>query len=321
MDIMRIHLLEPLRVPEEKINELAQPLIDAGHTFKYFDQKTTDTDELIARSKDADIITIANNPLPDEVIEANPNMQLINVAFTGVDHVNTKLASEHDIKVANASGYANTAVSELVIGLVLGLYRQIPKSDADVRLAEDFSGPFQGREIKGKTVGIIGTGKIGLETAKLFKAFGAHLVGYNRSEKEAAKDLGLEYLSLEEVLKTSDIVSVHLPLNEETKGFIGKGQLDLMKSDAILINAARGPIIDNQALADKLNADEIAGAGIDVFDGEPPLDSDNPLLHAKNALLTPHIAFLSDESMDIRAQIAFDNIQAFIDGHPQNLMN
>ena len=94
-----------------------------------------------------------------------------------------------------------------------------------------------------------------------------------------------------------------------------------MKSDAILITAARGPIIDNQALADKLNADEIAGAGIDVFDGEPPLDSDNPLLHAKNALLTPHIAFLSDESMDIRAQIAFDNIQAFIDGHPQNLMN
>lgn len=316
---MKIALLEPLRVPEARINELAQPLIDAGHEFTYYPDKTTDPNELYERSKDADIVMIANNPYPAEVIERLENTKFINVAFTGFDHVNSKASKDKGIAIANASGYATTAVAELALGLTLDLFRAITKGNDDIRNA-NFQGPFQGREIKGKTVGIVGTGHIGLETAKLFKAFGADLIGYNRSEKQEAKDLGVELVELDELLQRADIVSVHLPLNDETRHLLNKDKLSLMKESAVIINVARGPIIDDSALADLLNEGKIAGAGIDVFDGEPPLPADYPLLSAKNAILTPHVGFLSDEAMELRAQIAFENAKAFIDGKPQNIV-
>lgn len=316
---MKIALLEPLRVPEARINELAQPLIDAGHEFTYYPDKTTDPNELYQRSQDADIVMIANNPYPAEVIERLENTKFINVAFTGFDHVDSKASKNKGIAIANASGYATTAVAELALGLTLDLFRAITKGNDDIRKA-NFPGPFQGREIKGKTVGIVGTGHIGLETAKLFKAFGANLIGYNRSEKQDAKDLGIELVELDELLQSADIVSIHLPLNDETSHLLNKDKLRLMKESAVIINVARGPIIDDAALADLLNDGKIAGAGIDVFDGEPPLPLDYPLLSAKNAILTPHVGFLSDEAMELRAQIAFENTQAFIDGKPQNIV-
>lgn len=317
---MKVKLLEPLRVPDSYIEELAQPIRDAGHEFVYYNEKTTDVAELNERSKDADIVIIANNPYPAEAFRGAENLKLINVAFTGVDHVAGKVAAERGIQIANASGYATQAVAELVIGLTLGLYRQITKNNDNVRLGEHFPGLLQGNEIKGKTVGIIGTGHIGIETARLFQAFGANLIGYNRSENDEALELGLNYVSKEELLKKSDIVSLHLPLNDDTKHFLGKEDFNLMKSNAILINAARGPIIDNDALAEALNDDKIAGAGIDVYDGEPPLDDNCLLLTAKNTVLTPHIAYLTDEAMVSRAQIAFDNTFAYLTGEPRNII-
>lgn len=316
---MKIALLEPLRVPEARIKELAQPLIDAGHEFTYYPEKTTDPDELYERSKDVDILMIANNPYPAEVIEKLENTKFINVAFTGVDHVDSKASKDKGIAIANASGYATTAVAELALGLTLDLFRGISTGNEDIR-KENFPGPFQGREIKGKTVGIVGTGHIGLETAKLFKAFGANLIGYNRSEKQEAKDLGIEYVTLDDLLAQADIVSVHLPLTDDTRHLLNKDKLSLMKDNAVIINVARGPIIDDAALTELLNDGKIAGAGIDVFDGEPPLPEDYPLLSAKNAILTPHVGFLSDEAMELRAQIAFENTTAFIEGNPQNIV-
>lgn len=316
---MIIKLLEPLRVPETLIEELAAPLKEAGHEFVYYNEKTTDASELAKRSKDADIVIIANNPYPKEAFEAAKNLKLIDVAFTGVDHVDQAAANEKDIKIANAAGYSNTAVAELVIGLTLDVYRRISFGNDSIRQGEDVV-LYQGNEIRGKTVGIIGTGSIGLETARLFKAFGANLIGYNRSEREEAKELGLEYVSLDDLMAQSDIISVHLPLNDATKNTLSREKLALMKESAILINAARGPIIDNEALADLLNDEKIAGAGIDVFDMEPPIPADYPLLDAKNAVLTPHVAYLTDESMVTRAHIAFDNVTKFIEGNPQNII-
>ena len=316
---MKIALLEPLRVPEARIKELAQPLIDAGHEFTYYPEKTTDPDELYERSKDVDILMIANNPYPAEVIEKLENTKFISVAFTGVDHVDSKASKDKGIAIANASGYATTAVAELALGLTLDLFRGISTGNEDIR-KENFPGPFQGREIKGKTVGIVGTGHIGLETAKLFKAFGANLIGYNRSENQEAKDLGIEYVTLDDLLAQADIVSVHLPLTDDTRHLLNKDKLSLMKDNAVIINVARGPIIDDAALTELLNDGKIAGAGIDVFDGEPPLPEDYPLLSAKNAILTPHVGFLSDEAMELRAQIAFENTTAFIEGNPQNIV-
>ncbi len=316
---MKVALIEPLRVPEETIETLAQPIREMGHEFVYYDEKTTDPSELLKRSKDADVVMIANNPYPEEVVEQLGQTKLINVAFTGVDHVAREAAEAKEIAIANAAGYSDQSVAELVIGLTLDLYRSISQGDKDVR-KEAFPGMIQGSEIRGKTVGIIGTGNIGLKTAELFKAFGAKLVGYNRTEKEEARALGLTFLPLDELLEQSDIVSVHLSMNDETKGFLSREKLALMDSAAVLINCARGPIIDNQALADMLNEGKLAGAGIDVFDMEPPLPQDYPLLHAKNTVLTPHVAYLTDEAMVIRAEIAFDNTLAFLKGQPRNIV-
>ncbi|AMB99032.1 hydroxyacid dehydrogenase [Aerococcus urinaehominis] len=317
---MKIKLLEPLNVPAETIDALAQPLREAGHDFVYYDERTTDPQELAKRSQDADIVIIANTPYPKEAFAGADNLKLIDVAFTGIDHVDTEAAEAAGIRVANAAGYAATAVPELVLGLTLGLYRHLLAGDQDTRQVEDFTGQSQGREIKGKTVGIVGTGNLGIETARLFKAFGVKLLGYNRSEKAEAKDLGLEYVDLDELLSQSDIVTIHLPATKETEKLIDKTALAKMKKDAILINVARGPIVDNDALAQALNKGEIAGAGIDVYDMEPPIPSDYPLLSAKNTLLTPHVGFLTDEAMLDRAQIAFKNAEKFIAGDPQNIL-
>lgn len=317
---MIIKLLEPLRVPESLIEELSAPLKEAGHDFVYYDEKTTDVDELAKRSEDADIVIIANNPYPKEAFTNAKNLKLINVAFTGVDHVDQEASKEQDVQIANAAGYSNTAVAELVIGLTLDVYRGISFGNDSIQQGEEVM-LYQGNEIRGKTVGIIGTGSIGLETAKLFKAFGARLIGYNRSKRQEAKELGLEYVSLDELMTQSDIISLHLPLNDETKNTLSREKLEMMKESAVLINAARGPIIDNDALAELLNEGKIAGAGIVVFDMEPPISADYPLLSAKNALLTPHVAYLTDESMVARAHIAFENVEKFIEGNPQNIVN
>ena len=316
---MIIKLLEPLRVPESLIEELSAPLKEAGHDFVYYDEKTTDIDELAKRSEDADVVIIANNPYPKEAFSKAENLKLIDVAFTGVDHVDLEAAQDQGIQVANAAGYSNTAVAELVIGLTLDVYRRISFGNDSIQQGDEVV-LYQGNEIRGKTVGIVGTGSIGMETARLFKAFGANLIGYNRTEKDEAKELGLEYVSLDELMANSDIISLHLPLNDETKNTISREKLEMMKDSAVLINAARGPIVDNDALAELLNDGKIAGAGIDVFDTEPPIPSDYPLLSAKNAVLTPHVAYLTDESMVARAHIAFDNVVKFIEGNPQNIV-
>ena len=318
---MKIKLIEPLSVENSLIEEYKAKLEEQGHEFVYYTDKAQDEDEQVKRSKDADILMIANSPLSDRVIEESPNLKYINVAFTGFDHVNVDLAKEKDIKVSNASGYSNVSVSELVIGMVINIYRMLNQSDKYTRDSKTAKDYYTGLEIKGKTVGIIGTGNIGIQTAKLFKAFGAEVIAASRSEKQEALDLGIKYLPVEEVMAKSDIISIHLVLNNHTRGCISRDLLNLMKKDAILINCARGPIVDNQALADILNEEKIAFAGIDVFDMEPPIPSDYPLLNAKNTLLTPHIAFLTQESMVRRSQIAFDNTQAFIDGNLKNIVN
>lgn len=315
---MLVKLLEPLNVPNEQIEEYGKQIEDLGHEFMYYDEKTTDSKELAKRSEDADIIMIANNPYPAEAINQSKNLKLINVAFTGVDHVEIDKAEDQDILISNAAGYADQAVAELTIGLVLDLYRAISYGNQTIRKSSEEA--IQGREIKGKTVGIVGTGKIGLTTAKLFKAFGAHLIGYDVNQNPEAKEIGLEYVELDELMKKADIVSLNVPLLPATERMISAEKLALMKEDAILINTARGPVVDNDALADVLNNEEIAGAGIDVFDMEPPIPSDYKLLNAKNTILTPHVGFLSDEAMERRAKIAFDNTIAYLKGEPENIV-
>ncbi len=315
---MKISLLEPIGVPEQVIAELSAGFVERGHEFVSYDTKTTDPAELAARSAGCDVVMIANNPYPASVVEAADRLKLLSVAFTGIDHVAVETCRERGIMICNCAGYSNQTVAELVIGMAVDGLRNVAKANEAVRQGGTSAG-IGGREIAGRTVGIIGLGRIGTMCAKLFLAFGAKVIAYNRSCSEEAKALGIEYKSLDEVLSESDIISLNLPLNPQTRGFIGEEQIARMKKDAVFINCARGPIVDNAALARALNEDRLGFACVDVFDMEPPLPADYPLLHAKNTLLTPHQAFISEEAMLRRAKIVFDNVYAYLDGNPVNV--
>lgn len=315
---MKISLIEPLAVKAEIIEELSAKLKRDGHEFVSYDTLAENPAEQSERIGDSDIVMIANHPLSDDVIRTAPNLKMIDVAFTGIDHVGLNACRERNITVCNAAGYSTETVAELVIGMTIAAMRSTVRADSLVRNGGTSAG-IGGTEIKGKTTGIIGTGAIGMRTAELFLAFGAKVIAYSRSKKPEAEQLGIEYKSLDEVLLESDIISLHVPNNAETKGLISKEKIALMKKDAMFINCARGPIVDNAALADALNNDKLGFACIDVYDMEPPIPADYPLLHAKNTLLTPHQAFISSEAMGRRAKIVFDNLYAYIDGNPVNV--
>lgn len=317
---MNISLLEPLGVPASMIESLASAMKAAGHTFTYYDTKTTDVDELIKRSMGQDVVMIANNKYPAEVVKAADRLKMLAVAFTGIDHVALDACKEKGIMVCNCAGYSDVCVAEQVIGMTISLMRYLVKCDSVVREGGTSAG-LAGTEIAGKRVGIIGCGKIGFKTAQLFKAFGAEVVAYARHPRTEVKAAGIAYMSLDELLKTSDIISLHTPNNASTKGLIGEREIALMKKNALFINCARGPIVDNAALAKALNDEAIAGAAIDVFDMEPPIPADYPLVNAKNTLLTPHVAFLTKEAMVRRAKIEFANVNAYLNGAPENVCN
>lgn len=314
---MKISLIDPLLVDDKIIEKNKKKLEDLGHEFQYFKDSAKDDDEIIERLNDSDVAIITNNKFSKKVID-NTNLKLIDVAFTGYNHVDMDACKENDIIVENASGYSDDSVAELVIGLTISLMRKFDKNNKNIFEDESFN--LLGQIIKGKTVGIIGTGKIGTRVIELFKAFDANILAFNRSEKDEVKNLGAKYVGLEDLLKNSDIVSIHLPQNDETIGFIGKDELDLMKDKAVLINCARGPIVDNKYLAKLLNEDKLR-AGIDVFDMEPPLEKDYPLRKAKNVLLTNHVGYLTEEAMKIRCEIVFDNLYKFLDGEIVNRVN
>ena len=315
---MKIALLEPIGVSERILEELSAGLRERGHTFVSYPRKAENERELIERSEGCQVVMIANTPYPDAVVRACPELKLLSVAFTGIDHVGTEACREQGVTVCNAAGYSDETVAELAIGMAIGALRRIVTADAVVRRGGT-SGGIGGREIAGRTVGIIGLGRIGMRTAELFQAFGARVIAFSRTEKPEAKAKGIEYLSLEKVLAQSDILSLHLPNNAQTRGMIGREQIALMRPDAVFINCARGPIVDNAALAEALNEDRLGFACADVFDMEPPLPADYPLLHAKNTLLTPHQGFISEESMIRRAGIVFGNVYAWLDGRPENV--
>lgn len=314
---MKIVLLESLGVPEEVLNACAKPLVDAGHTFEAY-PKNTDPQVQIERAKDADVIMIANMPLSGEVISACPNLKFIDVAFTGVDHVDLEAARAKNVKVSNAAGYSTQAVAELSLGMMLSLLRNVPQVEERCRNGQTKDG-LVGCELRGKTVGIVGAGAIGRRTAELCHAFGCTVLG-NRRHVTGNEPGYIEFVSLDELLSRSDIVSLHCPLNDSTRGLINSDSIAKMKDGAILINAARGPVVDSQALADALNSGKLGGAGIDVFEIEPPLALDHPLLHSKNTIVTPHVAFATAESMKARCEIVFNSLQQWMNGNQVNVI-
>lgn len=314
---MKIVLLESLAVSAEVLASYAEKLEKAGHSFISY-EKNTDPAVMIERAKDADIIMIANMPLPGEVIRACKNLKFIDVAFTGVDHVDIAAAKECGVKVSNAAGYSNEAVAEVALCMMLAVLRNVPQVDARCREGKTKDG-LVGRELRGKTVGIVGCGAIGKQVAAICHAFGCKIIGYEPNLAAHTVEY-IEYIELDELMARADIVTIHCPLMDSTRGLISRERIALMKKRGILINCARGPIVDMPALADALNSGAIEGAGVDVYEVEPPLPLDHPLLNCKNIIVTPHIAFASDESMEARAEIVFHSLDCFMEGNQINVI-
>jgi phosphoglycerate dehydrogenase-like enzyme len=226
--------------------------------------------------------------------------------------VDQEACSARGIILHNAAGYAVHAVSELTFGLIVAVLRRIVSADQTVRAGGD-NREMTGHELFGKTLGVVGCGAIGLQVARLGNAFGCRVLGFERHLLRI-EDVAIEQVELDELLSRSDIVSLHLALTAQTSGFIGREQLARMKSSAILINTARGPIVDQLALIEALHQNRLAGAGIDVFDVEPPLPAKHPIFTAPNTVLLPHVGFETVEAMSAKADIALHHLENFLNG-------
>ena len=313
---MKLVFLEPLGISQTQLKSMAEETLGDRMEVVYYDTRVEDTQTLIERSRDADCVVLSNFKYGKDVISACPNLKMICVAFTGVDHVDIEYCKERGITVCNCAGYSTVAVADLVFGFVIGLARNISACDKAVRTGGTKAG-LVGYELEGKKFGVVGAGAIGQRVIRLAQAFGCKVYAYNRSPKEIE---GVNFVSLDELLETCDIVSLHVPLNPSTKGLIGKEQLAKMKKNAILINTARGPVVDSQALAEALQEGVIAGAAVDVFEMEPPVPEDHVLLHAPNLLATPHVAFASEQAFEKRAVIVCENVKKWAEGNPQNVI-
>lgn len=272
-----------------------------------------------ATAEAVEVIVTIKKEVGRELIEKYPNLKMVAVAFTGYDAVDLEVCKEKNIAVYNVPSYATNSVAELAIGLSISLLREIPKSDQLVKNKKWNLKP--GFDLCDKTIGIVGTGAIGIATAKLFKAFGCNLIGWSRSVKKEFQNLGGIYVDeLKQLFSEADIVSIHLPLNKKTRGIIGYDALSEMKNSAFLINTARGPIVNESDLIKILKEQKIAGAALDVFDTEP-IEPDNDLLKLENVILTPHIAYKTKEALQRRAQVTLENIQDFNEEKTNNKVN
>jgi len=316
---MKIVIVESLGISDAEFNRISKPLADNGHELVLYTDGKLDDETLKERIKDADVIAIANTPLSADVIDAATNLKYISVAFTGYNHIDLDKCKEKGIKVSNAAGYSTDSVTEITFGLIISLLRNIVPLETIVRNDGTKAGYTQ-LDLKGKTLGVIGTGSIGGAVAEIGLAFGCKVIAHNRSEKPALINKGVVFKSLDEVLKESDIVTLHTPLTAETKHLINKEKLALMKPSAFIINTAVGPVIDNNALAEALRNGTIAGAGLDRVDMEPPVPADYPILSAPNVVLLPHIGYATQEAMVRRAEITFNNIIQWAKGEQENIV-
>lgn len=293
---MKITVIEPLNVANIKMEEYKQKFKNMGIKFEYYKTKAKTEKQLYERAKDSEILVIANTVFKSSVLEKLDKTKYISVAFTGFDHIDVNLASKKGIIVSNSSGYSDICVAELVIGQLLNVYRKFRKK-----------GVHKGFEIYKKNVGILGHGKIGKRVHKLFISFGAKVRYYDPYVKTSD--------DLTYVLKNSDIVTLHMPYNNETKNFIDYEKLCLLKKDAVLINTSREGILNTNDLKKALDEKKLSAVILDVIDDKKILEK------YKNVYLTDHIAYLTNESMLRRLDICMNNVIEYINGNIINKVN
>ncbi|NOZ77304.1 MAG: phosphoglycerate dehydrogenase [Euryarchaeota archaeon] len=279
-------------------------------------------EELIEAIRDKDALLVRSaTKVTREVIEAAENLKVIGRAGIGVDNIDLEAATERGIVVVNAPGASTTTVSELTLGLMLALARNITRADSSLRKGRWEKKNLLGVELRGKTLGVIGTGRIGSAVIEKAKAMGMRVIGYDPyvSEK-AARNLGFELTGLEEVIRNSDFISLHVPLTDQTYHMIGREEIAMMKDGAFIVNCSRGGTIDEEALLEGLESGKLGGAALDVFEKEPPFD--NPLLKNERFIGTPHLGASTEEAQRSASTIAAEEVIKVLNNQPAtNVVN
>ncbi|BAP63030.1 D-2-hydroxyacid dehydrogenase [Methanococcus maripaludis] len=281
--------------------------------------------EVVERISDSEIVITNKVIIGKEVFEKCKNIKYVGVTATGYNVVDTNLAKELGVTVTNVPAYSTDSVAQLVFSFILEHCQNVSKYTESVKSGDwvnskDFSyQKFPIIELAGKSLGIIGFGAIGKKVAEIGNAFGMNVLVNTRSPSKT-DEINVNFVSKEEIFKNSDFLTLHCPLNEETDKIVNEKTLNLMKKSAILINTGRGGLVNEKDLANALNLEKIAGAGLDVLSTEPPKE-DNPLLNAKNTYITPHVAWASYEARKRLMDVTINNVKSFIDGNPINVVN
>lgn len=288
----------------------------------------TEAGDIVARAQGSPVVLLNKTPLTEESLSALPDLRYVGVLATGYNVVDIKVAGKQGVVVTNIPTYGTDSVAQHVIALMLEFARGISVHSSAVRSGEWSTSPdwcFSRQpmfELTGKTLGIVGLGRIGLAVARIAAAMGMEVIAQDLywPDDEKLAGLNVRQVKLDELFGTADVISLHCPLTAESQHLVNTQRLAQMKSNSIVINTSRGPLIDNQALAQALHSGIIAGAGLDVLDVEPP-PADNPLLQAPNCVITPHIAWNAVEARRRLMQIAADNLQGFISNKPVNVVS
>lgn len=288
--------------------------------------ESTPGGKVIERSLDADILVTNKVPVDRALIEKLPKLKFIAVLATGFNIIDCEAAKEHGIIVSNIPAYSTDGVAQLVFAFLLELTNQVGLHSESVNDGEWSRSPYFCYwktplvELRGKVFGIVGFGKIGSAVAGIANAFGMKVKAYSPHTKTYTGFGKVDFVSLDEVIETSDVISLHCPLTKETNGLVNAAFLSRMKKTAYLINTSRGPVVNEADLRNALESGTIAGAGVDVLSSEPPKE-DNPLIGAKNCFITPHIAWASLEARTRLMNIFRDNVKGFVSGKPINVVN
>ena len=284
----------------------------------------TSRDEVVDRASNATILLTNKTPVQRTAIEQLPHLRYIGVLATGYNVVDIQAARERQIPVTNVPGYGTASVAQHVFALLLEMTQQVGHHGRTVRDGAWNSCPdfcywdFPLIELEGRTIGIVGFGEIGKAVARIALAFGMKVLAHTRTQRTGNSEV--EFVGMEELFRRSDAITLHCPLNESTTGLVNRDRIQWMKHTAFLINTGRGPLVVEEDLAEALNTNRIAGAALDVLSSEPPA-SDNPLLSARNCLITPHIAWATLEARRRLLHAAAENIRAFLEGNPRNVVN
>lgn len=313
---MRIVVLDDIGIGAKDVE-----LLEKKGNVLIYSGLPADADETVERARDADVLISGWTKIDREILASLPKLQLLSLWATGLDNVDLAAAREHGITVCHVPSYATNAVAELALGLTLSVIRKIPAANRDMRRTKSAGWrPFQGNELNGKTLGIIGTGVIGQRMAWLGHCIGMNLLGYDIEPCEAMiQNVNMRYAPLGDVFAQSDVITLHAPLTPDTEHFVDAALLNTMRKASVIINTARAGLINQDDLYEALVANVIAGAGLDVIDMER--ESGQGLLNLDNVVVTPHIGFYTGEALGTLTAECIENVIRFLDGDPVNVAN